>query len=440
MAGPRSRSADANRVPGFPAGVNNVAPDFDPPKDELGRVTALREAVNVDLVGPQKKVRRRAGRTAIAAGRAHSPKTTPDGKHLLVVIDGDLRAYGTDRQLRATVRASVGPNRLTYAKVNDDTIWSGNGLLRRVRSSDLADLPAWVDCPGIPQVAAISGGNMAPGEYRVGMTWLDANGTESGCAGLVLIDLAEGECLQITGIPAAPEGAEWARVYVSSPNEAECYATADLLTSVTNTIITSVGDGVTLKTLSMQTFPPCNILRFWNTRLIGADGNLIVWSEPLRYGLVANDNYVRAGERVTLLEPIGDGTGGGGIYVADHKNTYWYSGDDPKKWRRVIKLEVPAVYGASMVTKGKHVGLQTDDPVVVWLGADGVFYAGTAAGEVTSLTEGRLAIPAGDEGAMMFREFKGIQQMIASYMKKGASSGFAFGDRAAATVTRYTNV
>lgn len=438
MAGPRQRSADAHRLQGFPAGVNNVAPDFDAPTDEFGRTTSLRSAVNVDLVGPKKKPRRRDGRTLIAAGRAHSPQALPDQRHIVAVIDGDLRAYDRSLQLAATVRAGVGRSRLSYARVNDDLYWSSASQLRRIRAADLADLPGWVDCPGVPNVEAVEGGNMQPGAYRVAMTWLDEDGRESGCLGLVELDLAAGQCLRIFDIPAAPEGAVTARVYVSPANESELYASADLTTFVTNTIVTSVGDGVTLKTLMLQMLPPCDLLRAWNGRLLGAAGNLLVWSDPLRWGLTSHDNYMRFGERITLLEPVGEGSEGAGLYVADHKNTYWLAGETPGKWRRMVKLDTPAVFGASAVVKASSVGLQGDEMIVVWLGANGVFYAGLPGGQVTPLTEGRLSIPDGDEGAMVFREFKGLRQLIASYIRTTPGS-LAVGDRASATVTRYTN-
>ena len=438
MASPRARSPDADRLQGFPAGVNNVAPDNDPPRDELGRITSLRSAVNVDLVGPKKKPRRRSGRTRIAEGRAHSPKTMPGGLFLLAVVDGDLKAFGRDRQLYAIVRTGVGRSRLSYARVNDDLVWSSAGAIRRVRAGDLADLPLWIDCPGVCNAEPVSGGGMAAGTYRVGLTWIDADGRESGCAGLLEVMLAEGESIRLFDIPAAPEDAEWVRVYVSPPNEGELYASADLLPAVTNTVITGVGDGATLKTLLRQVMPPCEILRYWNTYLLGAMGNLLIWSDPLRYGLTTHDNYMRFGERITLIEPVGEGSEGAGVYLADHKNTYWLSGGDPQKWRRMIKLDVPAVFGASTTVKGTSVGLQTDEMVVVWLGANGVFYAGLPGGNITPLTEGRLAIPAGDEGAMVFRESQGLRQLIASYIRSAPAS-LAIGDRAAATVTRYTN-
>ena len=55
------RNPDGTRQRGFRYGVNNVAPEHDAPVDENGAIQTLREAVNVDLVGPSKKPRRRPG-------------------------------------------------------------------------------------------------------------------------------------------------------------------------------------------------------------------------------------------------------------------------------------------------------------------------------------------------------------------------------------------
>lgn len=434
----RPRNPDGERWQGFPAGVNNVAPEHDAPTDEFGRVVSLREAVNVDLVGPKKKPRRRSGRTRILSGRCHSPAVLRGAGTLLVVVDGDLRAYDRALDLQATVRAAVGGRYLTYAQVNDDLYWSSPSLFRRVRADGLVDEPGWIDCAGTPQAEPYADGAFRAGTYRVGMTWLDADGRESGCLGLAEVDLADNQGIRVFGIPPAPEGAVTARVYVSAADSEELYAAADLLTTVTNTVITSGGkDGVTLKTLWRQTLPPCEILRFWNERLLGASGNLLVWSDALRIGLTTHDNYMRFGQRITMLEPVGHGASGAGLYIADHKNTYWLDGPTPKDWKRVIKLDVPAVPGMSVVLPGNKVGLDTDDRVVVWLGANGVFYAGLPGGNVQPLTEGRLALPNGEEGAMVFREYAGLQQLIASYIR-GTPSNLAIGDRASASVTRYT--
>lgn len=426
---------------GFPAGVNNVAPEHDLPRNDDGLPAALREAVNVDLVGPSKKPRLRAGYTQRLEGRFHSPvriQSETHGKVLVSVCDGDLRAWVARGLVPiGTLRAGVGERPLTYADVHGDLYWSNGQDFRRIRSRDLADLPGWIDCHGSPLVEAVAGGGMPAGTYRVAVTMLDAEGRESGAPGAVEVDLLEGEGLRVHALPFSPEAVQ-ARVYITPPDESELYAAAQVGTGTTQVLLTGQpwADGKALETLWMRPLPPCQILRWWNGRLLGASGNLVVWTEPHHFGLAKRTTYMRMGQRITMLEPIGGGGEGAGLYVADHKNTYWCGGPSPEKWSRVIRNDAPVVPGTSLVVKGSDLGLETQQQVVFWLSEDGTFYAGMPGGEVVPLTEGRLALPAGEEGASLFRSYNGFRQILTTFIASGRN-GLAVVDRASATVTRH---
>ena len=431
------RNPEGLRLRGFRAGMNNVAPDQDLPTNEFGITMALREALNVDLVGPSKKARRRAGYTLKVPGSAHSPWGF-EGR-LLAAVDGDLCAYDSSFGLLGTVRADVGDRRISYAAYNDDLYWSNGAEIRRLRGRDFADLPVWIDAPGVPNAQALGGGSLAAGAYRVAMTWLDAEGRESGAAGAAEADVADGGALRVYNIPSAPADAVTARVYVSPPNGEELYATADLSPLVTQTVITQVGDGKALETLWRQPLPPCEILRAWSGRLLGGSGNLLVWSDPLRPGLTTHDNYMRFGARITLLEPVGEGTGSAGVFVADHAKVYWLDGAKPDEWSRSIRYSHPAVPGTSLVVPGTDVGLEAPDPVAAWMSANGVFCLGLPGGRVVPLTEGRLAAHEdGVEGAAMLRVQNGLRQLVMSYMAS-TTGALAVGDRATATVIRHSS-
>lgn len=433
----RPRNPDGVALKGFALGVNNVAPDYDLPNDEFGRPMALREAVNVDLVGPSKKPRQREGYAQKAAGRFHSPCSF--GPRLLAVQDGDLRMYDSQATLIDVLRPGVGEVYISYAEAHGDLYWSNGRELRRVRGGDFADTPGWIDCPGTPYVAATPGTTaLAAGTYRLAMTWFDADGRESGALGVAEAVLDAGDVLQVAP-PPAPEGAVRARIYASAPDGDELYAALDVAVGATNVAITQLDlDGKALETLWRQPLPPCEILRFWNGRLIGAAGNLLVWSDALRFGLTTHDNYVRMGAAITLLEPVGEGGPGAGVWVCDHARTYWMDGATPKDWRRVIKSDVAAVPGLSLVVDAADVGIDFDGRVAVWMSADGVFTAGLPGGQLVDLTRGRLALPEGEHGAAMLRTRNGLQQLVMSYLHTNPNQ-LAIGDRASATVTRHTN-
>lgn len=433
MAGVRDR--ELIRLRGFPAGVNNVAPNSALPVDpETGAQIALRAGVNVDLVGPRKSPRLREGYLQSLAGRAHSPAVLHNT--LFVVVDGDMLAI--DQNMQATThRVGVGHLYASYAEVNGDLYWSTPTEMRRIRGYDLADTPLWPANPGAPAVEPYGTGGMAAGAYRVAMTWFDAEGRESGASGVAVADIAEGQGVRVFNIPTPPEGAAKARIYISPPDGEELYAALDILPAVTQTVLGAGAgqDGKAIETLWRQPLPPCSILRFWNGRLLGASGNLLVWSDALRFGLTTHDNYMRFGQRITMLEPLADGEGNAGVFIADHARVYWMAGTNPKDWRRVIRYDASVVPGTSLIVDAGDVGLSGTGRVAFWLSTNGVFCAGLPGGEVRPLTDGRLALPDGEQGASLYREHNGLRQLVTSYLTSNGN-GLAMRDRASATVTR----
>lgn len=429
--------AGLKTLPGFPQGVNNVAKRTALPRDDKGMVVALRGAKNMDLVGVDKQPRLRAGYSRVVSGRTHSPAQflSAVGKVLLAAVNGDLKAYDTGLSVIGTVRAAIGQRYLSYAQVNDDLCWSNGEQIRRVRGEDLADGPLWPEAPGTPNATALTGYALDAGTYRLALTWLDAEGRESAASGLVEVDVAANGGIQVNQFPSNPEGAAKKRLYLSPPNGEELYAVGDYATGVSNTVIGQKATGRALETAFMRVLPPCQTLRYWNGRLLGASGNLLVWSEALRYGLMRSDNYLKFGAEITLLEPVGHGDEqNSGIYIADQRYTYWCAGGTPSNWRKVIRYDHPAVPGTSIIVKGRDVGLENNEPVAFWLAKNGVFMAGEAGGTVHALTEGRLAAPYGTVGASVFREYEGLRQIVTSFIHSGTNR-LGITDHASAVVT-----
>jgi hypothetical protein len=430
------KDAELLRARGFPLGVNNIAPEHDFPVDENGTVQAVREAVNVDLVGPSRKPRLREGYTQKIAGRFHSP--VEFNGRMLAVQEGMLTAF--DATLTPQAIRDVGDRYCAYAQINDDLYWSNGFEFRRIRGRDMIDTPGWIESPSVPSATAVADGGLDAGDYRVALAWIDADGRESGVRNLAYASVDTGGGIELSGFGPAPEGAAKARIYLSAANGDELWLARELL-FVPNSIQLGAVDqqtgGKTLETLWLQPLPPCEVLRAWNGRLLGVTGNLLVWSEALRFGLMANKNYVRVGREITLMEPVGDGGDSAGIYVADHDKTYWFGGTDPKRWSRIGVSDHAAIPGTSLRVRGKNIGLDTDADVAVWISSDGVFTAGLPGGQLIDLTRGQLAMPEGERGAMLFREGKGLSQLIASYMATETVNSLAITDHMSVTVTRH---
>jgi hypothetical protein len=427
------RDSDLKSLGPWPAGVNNKAAEDSLPKDEFGRDIALRRAVNMDLDKDGWPGMRRGRTSRVDADRAHS--LFPTLTHLLAIVDSDLVAY--DEQFAAsTVRAAVGERYASFAQATSDIYWS-NGLEIRRLSADMVDLPVWLATPRAPAVAAASSGGLAAGEYAVVLTWRSAEGMESGASPPSVVTVPENGGITVTNLPsAAAEGAATLRVYVTPPDGEIPYKFADVPATTAGLLIGAHTPGVACETQWMVPLPPGEILRFWNGRVLVMSRNRLCWSEPLRFGLMHQDSTIRFGEAGTLMEPVGEAADGAGVFVADHKRTYFLAGATPDKWERSIRYPHPAVPGTSITAPGTAFGLETTAPVAAWLAANGVFCVGLPGGQVVPIREGELSLDVGERGAAMFREQDGLRQLVTSFLTRGGNA-FGVSDTTAATVRRH---
>jgi len=418
----------------WPAGVNNVAPETNPPRDQNGAIVSVREAVNVDFDATGWPHLRR-GHSVEVNGVAHSLFATDD--YLFAVVDGVLKAFtnaGGPLAEVASIRA-VGDRFCSLTSDDADVLWS-NGLdIRRI--SDTTDLPVWIDTPDPVGVSVASAGGLAAGQYEVSVTAVDAQGRESGASDPAVLTLADGQGIDLT-FPSIPETAVTWRVYVSPPDGDVLYLASERPVAVTSLHIGTYTPGAELKTSWLAPLVPCTVLRYGHGRLVGLTGDALVWSEP--YTALMRDDSSLGLTRGTMLEPVGEGGDGAGWFVSDFKRTYFLAGPDPAKGSQVIRYGHPAVPGTSVVVPGSVFGPDYPTaPVVFFLAANGVFCVGLPGGTVKTLRESELALPVDAErGASGLMAFDGIRQIVTSLLG-GTSNSFRAGvsDDASATIRRH---
>ena len=428
-----TRDKEMVTLTGFPAGVNNTAPDTRPPVNQDGAVLAARSAVNLDF-DDAGRARLRRGFTTVAEGEAHSLFA---GSYLLAVVDGDLKAFddpGDGLAEHSTVIAGIGKRFVSYASDDDSTWWS-NGVASGRIDANLGTHPFWVDTPDPPALAVSANGGLAAGQYEVSLTVLDADGRESGASNPEVATLTAGQGIDVT-FPAAPTDAARWRVYRSTPDGEVLYLAADLPIAATGTLLGAATLGKALDTAWLFPLPPCNTIRYGHGRILGLQADALVWSEPYRLGLMHDENYLGM-SAPALLEPVGEGGDGAGWYVSDAKRTYFMAGADPKQWRQRIVAPHPVVPGTGLTVPGNVFGLETTAPVAFWLGANGTFYLGLPGGIVQPVRDRELALPVNSErGAAGFFTHDGIRQIVTSFIA-GEPNAAAMGDSAEATVRRH---
>lgn len=417
-----------------PAGLANLRAATDPVYDQDGRQIAVTEAVNVDLT-PSGQPRRRRGQVTRIDGQAHSLFAARS--HLLAIVDGALNAYtaGPDGALTlaAQLRSGLGDRYTTYA-TNDSDVWWSNGADSGRIADDLSVHPFWIATPDPVSLAAAAAGGLARGAYEVSVTAIDADGRESGASNPVAITIASGQGIQVA-LPAAPSDAVSWCIYVSPPNGDVLYQCASLAAAATSYTIGVHRPSRVLETAWMTPIPACDVLRYGHGRLVAVSRNVLMWSEPYRLGLMADQNYLTLGNACTLLEPVGDGDSGG-WWVADHKRTYWMAGSNPEAWTQIARYPHAAVPGTSLVVPGSIFGLDSADPVAFWLAANGTFCLGLPGGVLMPIRESQVAASADAErGASTLMLFDGLKQVLTTVVGGTPSQGVA-SDAAEVTVIR----
>lgn len=417
----------------FPAGLNNRAAETAGPVNENGAQTALREAVNVSLRNDGSPVRR-PGQTLRVTGKAHSLFAFHDW--LLSVVDGELRGYRQAQDGSLTLDATIATpgDRFCSFASDDYSAWWSNGVTNGRIAEDLSLHPFWPGTPDPVSLAATSGA-LARGRYEVSVTVTDADGRESAASPPVGIQIGTGQGIAIT-LPAPPaDGLRW-RVYVTAPDGEVFYENADRPILSTTHTVTTLTPGAKLETLWLHPLLPCQTLRYGHNRMFGLANNVLIWSEPYRLGLMQPDNHMVLGEEATLLEPVGEGGAGAGVWVADHKRTYFLAGPDPDTWQQQARYPHAAVPGSSITVPGTFFGLETTEPVAYWMARNGTPCIGLPGGQLIPLREDALALPVDAErGATGLMLFDGIRQLLTTTL--AASANFAAAsDSAEATVTR----
>lgn len=419
----------------WPLGVNNLAKEGALPTNEDGLVLALREADNVDL-DRAGYASRRGGYTAGFVGQlTHSLWSDDLLQFGLMVDDGVLHAVhaGGSVQSLGTI---VGNQPLSYALVNDRVFFSNQYACGLV-TLDL-QVNAWAPAQpaGQPAVSAVSGMSLPAGTYQVAITYTDLLGRESGSSLAVQVQVSANGGIALQGIPQPADitANPTINVYASNANDQVLRLYATMPSGLNSLTIEQDAQGRALATQFLSSMPAGQIVRLHSGRQFVAQGRYLRWSPALRYGLTnPSKNVIRFRDPIDMVEPIGRGGAGAGVFVATGGKTYWLGGADPDTFSQRIAHSAGVVPGTSITLPGNVLGMETTDEVLVWLSRNGQFCVGGEGGRVTALKQGQAVVNDADRGAVMYREVDGKLQLVVG-LKGARQQGLAVSDRPVAHV------
>lgn len=402
-----AREEDLNKFAGF-TGLNNKS------KETALTPNALRQAVDVDLDRDSKLSSRRGYSAPIVPATLGHSLWSSDFLSFGLYADGEkLMAFEDGRAIE--LRGGLSPGMpISYALINDAVFWS-NGI-QRGQVTLAMDVRDWAcDNPdGQPELEAIPGGTLT-GDLQVCVTFTDAYGRESGATLAAAITVPPQSRLRVHHIPQPSDisAGGMLNVYVTDANGMTLLRAASIPSGMTEYTVVGPPAGRALATQFLHPMPAGHIVRLFNGRQLVARGNMLLWSNPLRYGMFhPGHNAMRMPHKIDLMEPIGEGEPGAGVYIASGPRTFFLSGPSPADWSPRVVNTYGAVPGSSCPTPADAWGIESQQPIPAWLAQSGLHTVGLAGGQLLSYNREQLVLGVGDSAASLFRESDGLSQFL----------------------------
>lgn len=373
-------------------GMDNVHEDFELPRD------ILRRAINMDVLDTGRLKRREGSSQALAIAGAHSMWS--DGASAYFVASNALRKFlpnGTSSSLGAF---AAGVNRAAYVKVNNDVLVTSATARARISGGALQ---AWgIEVPSQPPVLTASAGIMPAGTYYAAVTYLLADGKESGASTLASITLSVAGGIATTWMPTPIDPlVTRKRLYLSTGDGEVLFMAAEVGAADQFVNIGVAPSGNRLRTAYLSP-PPLGIaLAHYNGVVFivdAADPRVLWYTEPLDYDHVdTRKNYCMFESPVTVIAAASDGV----FVCAD--NTYFIGNAGSTEASQRVVLEFGAISGtaASIPNTTNVIWMTEHGPAI---GKDG--------GVIDLIAEKAIASGGMVDAAAMVREKDGLRQFV----------------------------
>jgi len=393
-------------------GLNNLLPLHDFAKTEfVGRTgvteTFLSEAENIDITD-EFHVRRRQGATKQVTGNIHS--LWSDGEICLYRQGTNLKRlfpdYSNDtlRSNLTSLRARMEYLSLLGKVYYSDGIDTGIIENRQARSWGL-------NIPPAPEFETISG-FMKAGDYQFAIAYVRSDGQVSGSTKNT-ITLTANSGIRIKNIIQSNDPTvQYIDVYLSTPNGYVLYfydkvasdtSTIDIISNRLRSQLPFIGT-------ELDKIPAGDIIEHYNARIYIAKNNVIWYSEPFAYELYKPRlNYSMFDENVQLIAVVDDG-----LFVATDNETIFLKGDNPP-FKKTTVAGYGALKGTKQYVSGELIGKGLPEQVALWVSPEGICM-GTDGGKFENLTDKHFSFPETKTGTSLFRQSRGINQFIVSFI------------------------
>lgn len=404
-------------------GLNNVAAPEELDEKEFT------QADNVDVTDRGKLVQRTGFTPVEELGECTD--LGGDDQTLLFVRNGSL--YTVDNSGPELVRSGLqGRARMSYAPARG-IIYYTNGVEKGCVLDGVDHSWGQPAPEDSATLSVVVGTGLQAGVYQVVVTALSDTGEESPPSRELSITVGNAQGLQLDDI-STPAGASWLRIYCTKPNGSEFHLVDAVAAGTTTRVFYPTTFGRVLDTFGMVEVTPGDALCYRDGRMYIAVDKTVWVTQPYRLGLIdpRRDFFMFTSKVNALMDTDA------GVFVGTERGVQFLMGNGPSDMKGGDFVSYPVIPGTQTRIPAERFKDQETigDDIWVWMSERG-FHAGMPNGEVLDLTQGRVDIDAGSEGAGTFLERKGASMYIGTVKNPGGDgSTFGFGDRVVAEVFR----
>lgn len=407
----QARDPDVVAYSSFTGLRNDVLPERFGPTD-------LATADNVDLDN-SGKVDLRAGFTRQSATATHS--VWSDEALLAFCVQGSqLMRVNLDFSLTAIYTGLTAGRPMSYSRVND-SVYMSNGREALVYNNGV--VRSWgLPVPPTPTAVQVAPGSLGGGSYQFTVTYVRADGQESGAAPVsgridVVVPSSGGTfrpqaaAVRLGLAPVTDAAVVSQNIYFSAPNGDVLYLIANVPASTSTFTYngTLAPGGYELQGRGLSPAPAGQIVGYYSGRLYVMVDDMLYPSEPYAYEQFDLRKYLPLDGRGTLFAVLEekerlDSPGmDGGLFIGTDKSCGIMVGSSPEEFQYVPRLNYGAIEGALAYVDGTLFsdGAAGARKLPMWLTAQGIC-AGLPGMEIKNVTRNRFTFSAGGRGCALF--------------------------------------
>lgn len=361
---------------------------------------------NVDMDDRGGLSRRGGYSLTVAGSDMHSLFATADGRTVLVIDGTELKRVTDNGATVATIGSGLAAGaRMSYWE-HQGRVYHCNGVNSGVYEA--GNVRNWgVRRPADPAVAA-TGGALPAGRYAVALTFVCADGSESGAGPGSDITLDAPGGIAVNVVASTNPRVTHVNVYCTTADGGAFYRAGSVANAAQ--VFTIAGQRILQSPLITQHFdkPPVgHLVAIYRGRAYLAVGDLLHWSSPYGLEIFKPTDHLRLGSTLRMIAPSTDG-----LYLSTDEGTFWAAGTDPDKFT-LLRVGDPAVPGSVTYAKSSLVGELAGNALVpVWLAGEGVCI-GAAGGQLSVVNKKWRADDAAS-GAGLIREAGNTYQYLVS--------------------------